>query len=488
MQPTLYLAVMVAAVLAVLAARDRVKSSWRLFAVTQVFGATSVATLTALGGASLGLPQVGVMVLVFAAFVAVAPSDADVTRRSLAAHPVAIALIGYTVVISLFGPRLFAGALDVVSMRPEVVDGFAIATPLGPRSSNITHMAYLSGSFLTAIAVSILFCRKLSAEDFRNAVLTIGILHATFALIDWVGLAVTNERVLEFLRNSNYVMVDQSIGDVKRLSGTLSEPSSYAAFAIPLGVFATEDWLRTRRALSGLTALGLWTATLASTSTTGILALVVYVAILLPRMIIRRGSFGRTISALMVIIGIVIAFFGLGLVQPEAFSGIANFVTGLTVGKVESASSLERQEWAAQGWSAFQASFGFGTGAGSFRSSSIVTAVLGSLGFIGASLMLAFLGQLIYSAFLTGRDPRAVERSAAWAALLLLVPAAVSSPTADPGFVFGMLAGFVMRPRAAGETAPLQSWRPLDSRPGGPPGVSRLAIGFISTHRRAPRR
>ncbi len=52
--------------------------------------------------------------------------------------------------------------------------------------------------------------------------------------------------------------------------------------------------------------------------------------------------------------------------------------------KAESVSGRQRAFWAGQSVSAFLQSFGLGVGPGSFRSSSLLTAVLGATGVIGA--------------------------------------------------------------------------------------------------------
>jgi drug/metabolite transporter (DMT)-like permease len=223
MQPTFYVGIVGVILLALLFRQTRVRSIWWFFAIAQVFGGTSVATLTALGGASLAVSQVGVAALVYAVFAMVAPRDFLALRRTISTHAAGIALIVYAVIISVMGPRLFAGQMNLVAMRPETLNGFIIATPLEPRSSNIAHLAYLVGSFLTALATSLVFCRKLTATDFRNAVLSAGLLHAALGAIDAVSSSLGAGWVLDFLRNANFSFVDQSIGNIKRISGSLAE-------------------------------------------------------------------------------------------------------------------------------------------------------------------------------------------------------------------------------------------------------------------------
>ncbi len=106
---------------------------------------------------------------------------------------------------------------------------------------------------------------------------------------------------------------------------------------------------------------------------------------------------------------------------------------------------MQRLYWAQQGWDLFRHSYGLGVGPGSFRSSSIFFAMLGSMGVIG---ILSFLSYLV-AAFQPWRRSSWTESATpaenlggalGSAALLSLIPAAVNSPTAVPGVTFVILA------------------------------------------------
>lgn len=444
MQPNLYAGIVLALIAAILMARDRVKATWWFFAFCQLFGATSVANLSALGGASLSVPQVGVIVLMCVSFFGVGARDPETTRRTVTTHWFALALIAYTLVISYFGPRLFLGKIDFISLRPDVSSGFLGATPLRPQTTNITQSAYLTASLLTAVAVSLLFARRLSAETFQNAMFFISISHATFGVIDWVGGAIGQDRVLNFLRNANYAMLDQTIGNIRRLSGTLPEPSAYAGFAVPFAVFATEIWLRSRKAVAGLTGLFLWIMTLLSTSSAGIFAVLVYAALAIPRFAIAPIGMRPKFIAAGIVLMLVLIGVAISLAYPSAYIAARDFVLLLTVEKGASDSAIERGAWARQGWIAFRESMGIGVGAGSFRSSSLPLAVLGQLGVVGSGLMFAYVVKSVSP--IVDRKSDYVRKSASWAAFFALVPSIVGGTTPDPGFIFALFAGFAMHP------------------------------------------
>lgn len=444
MQPTIYAGVVLAMLCAVFVTRDRVKSVWWLFAFLQLFGATSAATLSALGGSSLTAPQLGVAMLLATTTFVVAPKDGAATRRTVLLHCMALAIIVYTLVISMYGPRLFAGKIDVVAMRPDIVGGVAVATPLEPRSGNITQSLYLTGSFLTALATSLLFARRLPATVFQRSMLFVAFAHALLGLIDAAGLAAGRGRVLDFLRNASFSMLDQTIGSVPRLSGSLPEPSSYAAFGVAFAVFATEQWVRTSSRVAGATGLFLWAMILASTSSTGMFGAGVYALIAYPRFLMSSVAFSAKFASVLVISALALAGTCVSLLAPDTFVGVRDFIVALTIDKGDSASGIERASWAAQGWTAFNASFGLGTGAGSFRSSSFPMAVLGSLGVIGSLLMLGYIGQVSWK--MLSRNADATQRSAGWAAIFTIVTALASAGSPDPSFAFGIFAGFALHP------------------------------------------
>jgi len=424
---------------------DKLKSMWWLYVFLQLFGATSIASLSALGGASLTAPHVGFIILLGMATLIVAPRDVAMSHRVLAIHGLTLAIIAYGLLISLFGPRLFAGTIDVVAMRPEIVGGIAVATPLEPLAGNITQSLYMTGSFLTALAVSLIFARRLPASEFHKAMLMAGALHALLGLIDAVGIAAGMDRVLDFLRNANYAMMDQTIGTVPRLSGSLPEPSSYAGFGVTFAVFATEQWIRTKDRAAGLIGLWLWVMILASTSSTGMFGASVYVLIAYPRFLLSSVSFGRKLASVLVLASLGLLAAGVGLARPDIFLGVRDFIADLTINKGETDSGIERASWAAQGWTAFNASYGLGTGVGSFRSSSFPMAVLGSLGIVGSLLMFSYIAQVASKGLTKGPD--ASEKSAAWAATFTIIAALLTAGSPDPGFAFGIFAGFAMRPR-----------------------------------------
>jgi hypothetical protein len=107
-----------------------------------------------------------------------------------------------------------------------------------------------------------------------------------------------------------------------------------------------------------------------------------------------------------------------------------------------------------QGVHAFAASGGLGIGAGSFRSSSILTAILGSGGVIAVVAFVMYVARVFRPldrrTWRPAGEPMVdVARAAGWAALAMLIPASVSAPSPDPGLLWGLITGTALGLRRA---------------------------------------
>jgi hypothetical protein len=171
---------------------------------------------------------------------------------------------------------------------------------------------------------------------------------------------------------------------------------------------------------------------------------------------------------MMITFLMAIAILSSMLVVPEFFYSFVDTLASVTIHKGTTISAIQRNYDTKRAFDAFFASYGMGVGVGSFRSSSIVAAILGSTGVIGAAAFLIYLMRLLRPFSLetydlnTETETRSAGAAAAWAATLGLAPASVSAAGADPGLIFGLFAGLAMAWRAvpAGRGAALRPWRP----------------------------
>ena len=144
--------------------------------------------------------------------------------------------------------------------------------------------------------------------------------------------------------------------------------------------------------------------------------------------------------------GLIFVLAVLQVIVPGITTAIGDLIADMTMDKPQSSSGQQRLFWAMQGWYALFDSYGLGVGPGSFRSSSIVTAILGSVGALGATAFLLYLAKIFEwsrrSSWGIGPTPRDTLAGALGsAALLCLIPATMLAPHAAPSVFFCILGG-----------------------------------------------
>jgi hypothetical protein len=225
-----------------------------------------------------------------------------------------------------------------------------------------------------------------------------------------------------------------------------------AAVAVTLLVLNTELWLRDAEPRwTGAGAILLATALLLSTSSTAYAGLAIYAAVMTVRLIFMPGSLALRKALILVACGLaaLAGILALLVFSPTAADALSALAERLTISKAESASALQRLFWARQGIDAFMTSYGLGIGPGSFRSSSLATAVLGSTGVVGTIALLLHIGRvfrpLSRSTYFAVADPgQRIGAAAAWAAVIPLFPASLSAASPDPGYMWGFICGMAL--------------------------------------------
>ncbi len=371
----------------------------------------------------------------------------------------------YGLIAAFFLPRIFAGAMDVVPMNPSNISFLFDTFPLQFSSQNITTSFYLAGTAAGAVCAYVA-CKAL--EDHSSLIkigIAAGALHAFLGLSDVVLNGTVYTQFLDFFRNANYAQTNHYFGGMPRIDGIMPEASAYASMAFVWFVLMTEFWLRRIMPVySGVVAVALLCALILSLSSTAYAALAAYALLLLVRILIVPGS----ITASRIFILIWFATVGLATVlalfmfKPLLAQEFTAMIVELTAGKVDSESGQQRLFWVMQGFNAFLQSYGLGIGPGSFRSSSFIVAILGSMGIIGIALFVLYclkvFKPLATSTYAVNQEAKkALGAALSWTAMMLLVPISVSGPSPDPGLLFGLLAGASMGLRErkrAGVTQP----------------------------------
>jgi len=439
-----------------------------------LFGGSAALFLPSLGGSSISPSILALGFLLLR--VIFQPGALACVRSAVRSNLLLLIFCAYGALGAFILPRVFSGAMQVFPMRPPS-DGYLFFTePLRPTSQNITHSVYMVVAFMTTFAAGavarIAGAPTKAARLFANLTIAHCLLGVLVVLLTSAKLTF----IVDLVRNANYGQLTQQAGAFARISGFFPEASGFASFGGPLLVLMAECWIRDIEARkTGFAAVLMAALLLLSTSSSAYVCLAVYgllfaLRIVLlpstvgPRKILAIAGFG--LAAAAVVVSIAALF-------PDLFSDFVDVAKDMTVGKAESSSGRQRAFWAQQGITAFSVSHGLGIGVGTFRSSSLFTAMLGSAGVVGVGTFFAYLlvvlKPLNHSTYGKLRGPNGVSAdfggACAVAAVVGLAPDMVGSPTPVPSFLFCVLAGFAISLRGA-HLASHQTRHGLADRPG----------------------
>lgn len=430
-----------------------------LFLASTLFGGSAAFILVAAGGSSIPPAQ---FMLLFLGIRLLLPGPGQMAalQRAVWANRYLLMFVLYGLVSAFILPTIFARQMLVTPLKPiPGADLFAVV-PLRPTTQNFTTAFYLVGTLVAGIMATAAMQRPGAASRVVRLGAGIAFAHALLGISSVVLAGTAWDRLLGIFRNANYAQLNQSFDGLVRMNGIWPEASSFAAYGAAWCIFMLELWLRDiepRR--TGPAGLLLLLALIASTSSTAYVSLSAYGLFVGARLAI--GPWVMTARKQLALIA-----FGLGgvtvvltafVLVPGLAAQLANILTLMTIDKADSGSGIQRAFWAKQGIELFFESYGLGVGAGSFRSSSVVTAILGSMGVIGIVMFTAHLVRSVQPFHrdfldLSLADPdRAVGAAASTTALLMITPAMVSAPSPDPGLMWAVMCGIALalRPRPA---------------------------------------
>ncbi|GGC07671.1 hypothetical protein GCM10011494_27880 [Novosphingobium endophyticum] len=456
-------------------------SAFLFLILSGLFDGSAAVLLPALGGSSIPPVQFALMFV----FLRILVPKGGVYGRfpdAVRANAWLVLFCFYGIAHAFIGPRLFGGAISVYPMRPHPESGLFDVIPLWPKSQNLTAGTYLLGCLLIAIAAYI-FCRgRGGGKVLVDASIWGGWFFIITGLLDLLTRGTPFEQTLSIFRNGDYVQMNVEVDGFIRIRGLLPEASTYAGACFTFFAINTELWYRSVRArATGVLAIALALMLVMSTSSTAYVALAAYSALFLLRAVAvpgvaPRGKLLRVSAAgFMIVFAVAV----LMAVIPQLPAAIYQMVVEMTVEKSSSDSGQQRLFWAMQGVHALFESHGLGIGPGSFRSSSLITAIAGSMGLIGivsfTMYLLAVFQPSRRSSWGQGGElPQMLGGAFASAAVFSLIPAAIGSPQPSPPAMFSMLAGaaLALRPALTGRPAarrPGRAPEPANELPAGDP-------------------
>ena len=423
--------------------------SLQVFLASTLLGAAAAIVLTSLSFANV---QPAHLLLLFVVCAALArPRALAVVGRSLAFPNEGFWLLLtalYAVLSALLLPRIFAGATYVFEIARTAIGPGIVAMPLAPASGNITQPIYFLGDVVCFLAFAVFASEPNGLKAITRAVLFCAALNLLFAVLDVGTWATGNADLLSVIRNANYRMLDDAtILGMKRIVGSFPEASTFAYFTHGWFAFCVRLWLSGwhKRATGPLALLSL-AVLLFSTSSTGYGGLAGFGAALYAsiagQVLIRPVP--RQMLAFLLLVPALAAVLFVGLrLDPPAWDAVRNMFDKTVVGKLSTASGIERAEWNRQALVNFSDTDGLGGGVGSVRASSFPVAVLGNIGVIGAATYGAFLLALFFRRRNRWSEsyPSDCQSAARWACFTQLVAASLSGSFIDLGLPFFVFAG-----------------------------------------------
>lgn len=428
--------------------RGSLNQAFAFLLFSSLFGGSAAVQLSALGNSSIPPVQFALL-FVYLRLLMPRGGYAGAVPVALYANAALVLFTLWGIAGAIAGPQIFAGKINVAPMRFDGARSLFDTVPLEPTPQNITSAVYLLGAMLAAVAAYIACHFRGGANTLVKAGVVIAWVHALSGIIGALTKGTPVDVVFDLFRNASYAQLDQSYQGFVRISGVFPEASGFAGYGLAWFFFNCECWYRSilPRA-TGRAALVLGLTLFFSTSSTAYIGLSAYFALFVARAVLIPQAAERqrlTQAALAALTGISVASLAMALI-PHLPAAVWDMILHMTVEKEDSDSGRQRLFWAMQGWNAFLASGGLGVGAGSFRSSSLITAIVGSMGVVGIVAFTFYLWTVLqplrHSTW--GRSENSalsVGGAAACAALMVVLPASISAPSPDPGTSFAIFAG-----------------------------------------------
>ena len=425
-----------------------------------VFGAASALDLPALGGASV-TPANFFLLFFLLRLISMRDGSSLLVaeigpRRPLFLFLLLVIWIGASAILM---PRLFDGATDVFSLARSL-DTDNGTVRLHPTSGNLSQAVYAVGGFVVA-CVAAAFARKPGGPAaMLSALVFVTSLHLTFAVVDLATAATHTGFILDFIHTANYAfLTDDELGGLKRLSGSFSEASAFAAFSLTLlAVNFSLFVMRVRPRFTGPASLLLTCFIALSTSSAGYAGLSVFFAgflfYALVASIITRQKRVAVIAMGAVAAGILIVSCVI-LFLPGVAKLAGDVISESLLNKTASESAIERGSWNTQALQVFSDTHWLGAGIGSTRGSNYALVLLSNLGAVGFGLFVLLILRVTCSRMADGMNDEA--KALVWAAriglLTAIVPSLLIGTVYDLGTLFYCLVGIA----ASGAALPVPS-------------------------------
>ncbi|MEW6111022.1 MAG: hypothetical protein AB1664_02745 [Thermodesulfobacteriota bacterium] len=297
-------------------------------------------------------------------------------------------LITYSILSIALLPILFKG-IGVFNPRLGIDAQVDSLSPLKFSISMIGQVAYLILNAGALYFASQINRNNLNLESLHKVVTTTALIVLFFAA--WQGLSKATQLYFpsEIIYSNKFVSIgsEQTFSGINRLSSTFIEPSLFGLFA---GAMATYFIYVSHKFFSKATAMHFMcaTAAIASTSSTGIIALFSgYAIFALDSWFINRST--RNNKKVLLIIFFSVA---LGTISIALFGdSIEKILSAQLAEKMTTTSFTNRSASNDRAVELFVETHGLGVGLGGNRPSSLIAYLISNVGLVGTTLFLAFI-------------------------------------------------------------------------------------------------
>jgi hypothetical protein len=419
-----------------------------VFVVSTLLGASAAFVLDFLGGAGVSPAHLLLIFLIVRVM-----NRPEFLRNAInsVAFPKAGFWLLITLIYSIFTaiafPRWFSGMTDVFAVRTTTYS----LEPLAPSTANFTQSVFFTADFICFFAFSGFLGANQGIRVLAKTALACAALNLAFGVLDLLTYWTNTTELLAFIRNTNYRMLnDTEVAGFKRIVGSFTEAASFGSMTLGYFAFCASLWLRGfhPRLTFALAALSL-VALMFSTSTTAYVGLSILLLLLYLqsayRLLFQQVPRQTVVFLVAGPIIAVIAVVGMAL-NDAYWLYIQNLLDTIVFNKLATDSGIERSAWIRQALQNFLYTSGFGAGNGSLRASSLLAAIVASLGAFGAFTYGGFFVRVIFSSrqsLALDDYEYAVTEAAKSSCLAWFITASIAGAFIDLGlhfFVFAALA------------------------------------------------
>jgi hypothetical protein len=369
-------------------------------------------------------------------------------------------LIIYVIGGAIIFPRLFAGeAIVYVVERLSSTRGGVVPAPLGPSGGNLTQAGYFTLAALVYFAALAVATQPGGLRVLRTAGFAWALTIAVTGYVDLLAKLAGLGDVFSIIRTAAYSMMTDDkhmVAGLPRINGAFAEASAFAGSAVPACVFTITYWQIERRPAILLLGVSLFVLVALSTSSTAYVTIALCGAWMMGTMVfsIVTGRIRKSDAILLAIglVGLTVAV-AILVLDAKILAQYTKMLEAMVLNKASSSSAMERGNWNLKALEALVATYGFGIGIGSTRTSSWIIAVISQLGLLGAFGMLALMSVMLRGlrgVSLRGADRHTVALASAYrsAALASVLALAISSPSPDLGVFFFLALAAVVASRS----------------------------------------